>query len=159
MLLVALFLPELGSYTDQYTVAALIPHVLSMGLILWEPFFVYGWLQLRFERAFGVIPGILLAGGSFGLYHVGTYSMVGVMELAFFGAMFAVIFHIGRSNLLALWPLTWAVAASIGTLGRFEYDWWAVGTSLLLLVVTAIGIHAIVRKRDRSGDLMGESPN
>ncbi|MBU4535077.1 MAG: hypothetical protein KKF16_04465 [Euryarchaeota archaeon] len=37
----------------------LIPHFLTNGLILWEPFFIFSWLQLRFDQAFGIIPGIL----------------------------------------------------------------------------------------------------
>ena len=32
-----------------------VPHVLYCMIVLWEPFFVYSWLQLRFERAFGMV--------------------------------------------------------------------------------------------------------
>jgi hypothetical protein len=53
----ALFWPQLQRVVAQQPDTDLLPLLLANGLILWEPFFVYGWLQLRFERAFGVIPG------------------------------------------------------------------------------------------------------
>jgi hypothetical protein len=46
--------------------ASLLPQILVNGLMLWEPFFVFSWLQLRFERAFGILPGILLPGIAMG---------------------------------------------------------------------------------------------
>ena len=56
---------------------------------MWEPFFVYGWLQLRFERAFGVIPGIALAAVCFGAYHIGTFPLSGVVTLLGLGVFLA----------------------------------------------------------------------
>ncbi len=49
---------------------SLLPQILANVFMLWEPFFVFGWLQLRFERAFGILPGILLAGIAMGTYHL-----------------------------------------------------------------------------------------
>jgi len=51
-----------------------LPHLLFNAVCFWEPFFVYGWLQLRFDRAFGIVPSVILAGLSFTAYHVGSYS-------------------------------------------------------------------------------------
>src|SRR5829696_4590917 len=53
--------PQLQQIVAQHPGTDLVPLLLANGLILWEPFFVYGWLQLRFERAFGIFPGIGLA--------------------------------------------------------------------------------------------------
>jgi hypothetical protein len=62
-----------------------LPQVLFNGVILWEPFFVHAWLQLRFDRAFGIVPGILLAGLSFAAYHTGTYPPSGLIILLISG--------------------------------------------------------------------------
>lgn len=131
----------------------LLVHVLAMGLIVWEPFFVHCWLQLRYERAFGPLPGILLAGGSFGLYHVGTFSLALVLELALVGIVSAVVFRIVYQNLLVLWPLYWAIAASIGTLeGGVTFGWLAVVSWAVILVVTGIGVWMVAREGAESAD-------
>lgn len=116
----------------------LIPHFLTNALILWEPFFIFSWLQLRFDKAFGIIPGILLAGISLGAYHIGTYPMPEVVTLALFGILFAIIFRI-TSNLLIMWPLTWSTASAVGTLkGGFLLGWNDVMfTSIILLLQLA----------------------
>lgn len=120
--------------------ADLLPQLVFNGLILWEPFFVYGWLQLRFERAFGMLPGILLAGACFGAYHLGTYPLPAVAMLIGFGIFYAVLFRLTK-NLLTLWPLIWSINSSIGTLqGGFYFGWGDVGmyAAVLLLQVAAI---------------------
>lgn len=38
--------------TYSFYGSALIPHFLTNALILWEPFFIFCWLQLRFDKAF-----------------------------------------------------------------------------------------------------------
>ncbi|MBI5679645.1 MAG: hypothetical protein HZC47_01930 [Methanobacterium sp.] len=120
----------------------LIPHFLTNALILWEPFFIFCWLQLRFDKAFGIIPGILLAGISLGAYHIGTYPMAEVVVLALFGILFAAIFRI-TSNLLIMWPLTWSTSSAVGTLkGGFLLGWNdVIMTSILLLAQIAVIIY------------------
>jgi hypothetical protein len=112
---------------------------------MWEPFFVYGWLQLRFERAFGVIPGIALAAVCFGAYHIGTFPLSGVVTLLGLGVFFGVLFRATGGNLLALWPLTWAVTSSIGVL-EGGFGWSDVATYALLLIVQVVLIALAVRK-------------
>lgn len=153
LLLVGLTAPGVLAVMDQYTLAELIPHVLSMGLALWEPLFVHGWLQIRYENAFGTVPGILLAGGSFGLYHLGTYPVAGVVALASFGCLYAIAFRAARWNLLALFPLTWAVGATAGTIGQFSYGWWDALTWLVLLLVSAAGLWWLARTATDSASL------
>lgn len=115
--------------------AQLWPQLFFNGVILWEPFFVYGWLQLRFERAFGLLPGILLAAVSFGAYHLGTYPLANVIGLGIFGVVFGVLFRTTR-NLLVLWPLTWSLCSSIGTLqGGMHFGWNQVVLYGIILVV------------------------
>jgi len=117
------------------------PHVLFNAVILWEPFFVYSWLQLRFDRAFGIMPGVLLAGLSFAAYHIGTYPPSGLIVLLIWGLVYAAIFRL-TSNLLIVWPFVWAVASSIGTLmGSMQFTWnqVAIWSVILLIQLAFIG--------------------
>ncbi len=130
----------------------LLPHVVGNGLVFWEPFFVHGWLQLRFERAFGVIPGILLAAACFAAYHVGTYPLEIVQRFFIAVAIHAALFRITR-NLLTVWPLTHAITSATGTLrGAFIFDWTAdaVRAGLLAVEFAAIAAMAWYARRHRA---------
>ena len=145
-----LFWPQLQSVVAQQPDTDLLPLLLANGLILWEPFFVYGWLQLRFERAFGIIPGIGLAAVCFGAYHLGTFPLSGVGSLVLLGVFFGVLFRMAGGNLLALWPLTWAVTSSIGVLeGGFGLGWSDIAAYALLLIVQVAAIALMARHVDR----------
>ncbi len=123
--------------------ASLLPQILVNGLMLWEPFFVFGWLQLRFERAFGMLPGILLAGIAMGAYHLGTFGLSGVLIMVVFGISFVAVFRVTR-NLLSMWPLTWAICASIGTLsGGIFFHWSEVFIYAMILAIQLVGITII----------------
>lgn len=141
-------LPTVLEAAEQTPGAELAPHLLVNGLILWEPFFVFGWLQLRFERAFGILPGIALAALCFGAYHLGTFPLTGVVGLIAFGLVYAVLFRAAGANLLALWPLTWAVGRGIGTLqGGFAFGWGAVPGAAALLAIQIAAIVLFVYRR------------
>jgi len=125
---------------------ALIPQLITNGIILWEPFFLFSWLQLRFDKAFGIIPGILLAGICLGAYHIGTYPLSMVLVLAVSGIIFAALFRI-TSNLLIMWPLTWSLASAEGTLkGGFVFGWDSVVFSGAILVVQVACILYLIKK-------------
>lgn len=129
--------------------ADLLPQLVFNGLILWEPFFVYGWLQLRFERAFGMLPGIVLAAACFGAYHLGTYPLSAVGMLVVIGLIYAVLFRMTK-NLLTLWPLVWSVGSSIGTLqGGFYFGWNEIGTYAIILLVQVVAIAWMIWHRRR----------
>lgn len=133
--------------------ANLIPHFLTNALILWEPFFIFCWLQLRFDKAFGIIPGILLAGLSMGVYHIGTYPMPEVIGLALFGVLFAAIFRI-TSNLLIMWPLTWSTSSAVGTLkGGLLLGWNDAFLAIVVLIIQIAIIYYLGVKTaiDREG--------
>jgi hypothetical protein len=129
------------------------PQLIYNGLIFWEPFFVFGWLQLRFDRAFGLVPGVVLAGICFAAYHLGTYPPSGVAVLAVVGVFHAVLFRMTK-NLLTVWPLPWAIVSSIGTLqGNMHFGWNAVALYAVVLLVQAIAIAALIllRRHPRNG--------
>ena len=112
-----------------------LPHVLFNAVILWEPFFVHAWLQLRYDRAFGIVPGVLLAALSFAAYHIGTYPPAGLIILLVWGLFYAVVFRL-TSNLLTLWPLLWCVGSSIGTLmGGMQFTWSQVAIWSVVMLI------------------------
>ena len=112
-----------------------LPQVLFNAVILWEPFFVFSWLQLRFDRAFGIVPGVLLAGLSFTAYHIGTYPSAMLLVLLIIGLIYAVIFRL-TSNLLIVWPFIWSVASSIGTvMGGMLFTWKQVAIWSVILLI------------------------
>ena len=117
----------LGWDTYRYTIVtlnltfsrALVP-LLAMTLAVgfFEAVFFRGWLQLRFEAAFGVVPGLLLAALCYSVYHVG-YGM-GVQEMLFLfglGLTFGAFFRLTK-NVFVLWPFYTPVGSLYTNLGE-----------------------------------------
>jgi membrane protease YdiL (CAAX protease family) len=84
----------------------LIPLIaLALTIGFFEALFWRGWVQLRLEEAFGILPGIVLGAALYAVYHIG-YGMP-ISEIAFLfviGLMFAVVFRLTK-NVFILWPL------------------------------------------------------
>lgn len=84
----------------------LLPLVaLTLAIGFFEAVFWRGWVLLRLEEMFGIIPAILLGSAAYALYHIG-YGM-GTNEITFLffiGVMFAVAFRLTK-NILVLVPL------------------------------------------------------
>ena len=146
-----------GLLTLDLSTAALIPHVLTVGLMLWEPFFVHGFLQIRFERAFGPVPGIALAAVAFALFHVGSVALVGLLALGLFGLLHAVFFRVFDRNLLVLWPIWWAVGSAQGTadVSEIMLGWEEASAYVVILLVAGIAIYAVARSRKLTGKGLG----
>jgi membrane protease YdiL (CAAX protease family) len=84
----------------------LIPLIwLSLTIGFFEALFWRGWVLLRLEEAFGIIPAILLGSILYALYHVG-YGMPldEIVFLFFIGLLFAVTFRLTK-NIFILWPV------------------------------------------------------
>jgi len=83
-------------------VVPLIAMTLVVGLF--EAVFFRGWLQLRFEEAFGLVPSLILGALCYSLYHVG-YGMTWdeMLFLFGFGLVFAAFFRLTK-NVAVLWP-------------------------------------------------------
>jgi hypothetical protein len=78
---------------------------LALAIGFFEAVFWRGWVLLRLEEAFGIIPAILLGSILYALYHVGYGMPASEMVFLFFiGVLFAVIFRLTR-NVFILWPL------------------------------------------------------
>lgn len=109
-------------------------HLAANFLVLWEPFFVFGWLYLRWERAFGWLPAIVLTGLGFVLQHLGSVPLAAAAGFGIFAIMFASVFALVR-NLAVLWPLFYPVASGIGTLqAGFAMGWADAAISAVLLL-------------------------
>lgn len=124
-----------------------LPHLLGNLVVLWEPLFVFGWLFLRWERAFGWLPAIGLVGAGFALQHVGSVPLAAALSFGAFALAFAVVFALVR-NLLILWPLFYPVASGIGTLqSGIAMGWEDVVIGAVLLVVQLAIIALVWRTR------------
>lgn len=97
-------------YMNQYGIGSDTLPSLLLGVVgLREIFFCFGWLQLRFEEAFGIIPTIALASLGYSLYHLG-YPGIPVPAISGFfilGLFFAAIFRFTKNLLILLpaWPI------------------------------------------------------
>jgi len=83
----------------------LIPLIsLSLAIGFFEAIFWRGWVQLRLEKSFGIIPGIILGSLVYALYHVG-YGMPWeeIKFLFFIGLMYATTFRLTK-NIFILFP-------------------------------------------------------
>jgi hypothetical protein len=85
------------------TQVPLVAMALAVGLF--EAIFFRGWLQLRFEDAFGPVPGLILGALCYSLYHIG-YGMTANELLFLFGLglTFGAVFRLTK-NVFVLWPI------------------------------------------------------
>lgn len=77
---------------------------LAIAIGFFEAFFWRGWVLLRLEEAFGLIPAVILGSVLYAFYHIG-YGMP-MTEIAFLfiiGVLYAVTFRITK-NIFLLWP-------------------------------------------------------
>jgi hypothetical protein len=155
-LLVSVFLGgfSLWDYHRSFGISvAMIPSLIVGIYALWEIVFVCGWLQLRFEEAFGIIPGIILAPLCGSLYHIGyghpDFSVLAGMFIA--GVFGAVIFRFTK-NILILWPFFMPIASLRGfKMGGFSPDWTTAAGGAVCLVLMLISIFLFYRIQNRNG--------
>jgi len=116
---------------------------MSLMVGLFEAIFFRGWLQLRFEEAFGTVPGLLLAAGCYCLYHVGYgMTMAEMAPLFFYGLTFGAMFRLTR-NVAVCWPAYTPVGGLFTTLSDgltvpFEATYGFVLTLALMVAIIAV---------------------
>lgn len=126
-----------------------LEHLAYNLVILWEPLFVAGWLQLRFTKAFGWLPGILMATAAFALYHVGSAPPAVVATFVGSGLTYCVLMALTR-NIWTLFPLAAGVSSGIGTLqAGLSFDWTTFATGLVVLVIQVLILVAVFGRRPR----------
>lgn len=75
---------------------------------IFEMTFIYGYLRASFEKAFGIIPAILLTAAFYSFHHAGFQPEF--LHLFFVGLMYCSVYYITQ-NLLIVFPFFWAVGA------------------------------------------------
>jgi membrane protease YdiL (CAAX protease family) len=91
---------QLPSFTEFLPLVAL-----ALAIGFFEAVFWRGWVLLRLEESFGMIPAILLGSALYAVYHIGYGMPVSEMAFLFFiGVMFAVVFRLTK-NIFILWPV------------------------------------------------------
>jgi hypothetical protein len=138
--LAAVFLFALPGNFQVIDLSAPVYEIVLAAASLWAPFFVFGWLQMRFDRAFGAILGIILTGVSFAIYHIGSVGFDQVLVYLVVGLGLAVVFRLTR-NVFIVWPLAWIFNPAVSTvLVGAEIDW---GRAILYAVILVFQIGAI----------------
>jgi uncharacterized protein len=91
---------------DLPTFEQFVPLIaLALAIGFFEAVFWRGWVLLRLEAAFGILPAILLGSLLYALYHIGYAMPIDeIIFLFFIGIMFAVVFRLTKS-IFILWPV------------------------------------------------------
>jgi len=127
-----------------------MPQALAGAASIWEPLFVFGWLQLRFEKDFGVLPAVLMASACFALYHVGFGSVDMMMGQFLWAVVYATVFRLVK-NLLTVWPSLWAASSARICIGSgFCFFNWSSANFMLILFVVEIFFIAFMAYRVRT---------
>jgi hypothetical protein len=113
---------------------------------LFEAIFFRGWLQLRFEEAFGLVPSLILGALCYSLYHVG-YGMTWDEMLFLFGLglVFAAFFRLTK-NVAVLWPFYTPIGGLYTNLSEglrmpFEATYGFLLTSGLMAGALILAVH------------------
>ena len=110
ILLLLLFLSDVPPPDDfRLDMSILWVGAFFMLAVIFEMVFFYGFLRTMFERAFGIVPGVVLCAVFYSLHHVGFQPEFG--KLFVVGLIFAVVYRIGNSVLL-LYPFFVGVGAT-----------------------------------------------
>ena len=81
--------------------------------VFFELIFFYGFLRTLFEKAFGIVPGIILAALFYSFHHIGFQPEYG--KLIFVGLLYALVYRLGNSALL-LYPFFLGVGGTYDVL-------------------------------------------
>lgn len=77
---------------------------MALAVGLYENIFYRGWIQLRMEESFGILPGILLSSILYSFYHIGYGMAPGEMLFLFLiGVIYSTIFRL-TANIFILFP-------------------------------------------------------
>ena len=127
-----------------------ILYILLAGIF--ELVFFYGYLQREFEKAFGLIPSLILAAGIYSLHHVGFQPGV-YLDLFIVGLVYIGIFRLAGRHAFVLYPFGWGVGACWDVLldDRINADyfrWEGVIIYAILIAVTFFfNLHLAKKKR------------
>jgi membrane protease YdiL (CAAX protease family) len=135
----------------------LIPLIaLSLAIGFFEAVFWRGWVQLRLEEAFGLIPSIVLGSILYALYHIGYGMSWSEMQFLFVvGIVFAIVFRLTKS-ILVLWPLFQPMGQLVTlihdklTLPTISFIGFVEALAVMIIAVFVLG-RVAKKKNDRTG--------
>ncbi|OGY43525.1 MAG: hypothetical protein A2731_03795 [Candidatus Buchananbacteria bacterium RIFCSPHIGHO2_01_FULL_39_8] len=127
---------------------------LEITLGLFYAIFFHGWIQMRFEHAFGAMPAILITTILFTFHHVAYGEPISLLYMGHFvgGLILAAIFRITR-NILILWPFFISAAGLIYDLGlglRLPFEATYGYTGVLILMWLFIAVVSWKQKKEKS---------
>ena len=116
---------------------------------IFEMTFIYGYLRASFEKAFGIIPAIILTAAFYSFHHAGFQPEF--LHLFFVGLMYCAVYYITQ-NLLIVFPFFWAVGALWDVIvssdaGEEIKNFESFAIALAILALSAIWIFVIRRAR------------
>jgi hypothetical protein len=128
---------------------------MTLAVGLFEAVFFRGWMQLRFEQAFGLVPGLILAAACYSLYHVG-YGME-PQEMFFLfglGLTFGAFFRL-TSSIFVLWPFYTPIGSLFTNLSEglelpFNATYGFLLTIGLMIAVMVVGGYLTVNKKEEA---------
>jgi membrane protease YdiL (CAAX protease family) len=113
-LLLLMFLSESPIPADFHVTSAVVwKAAFVMVAVFFELIFFYGFLRTLFEKAFGIVPGIILAALFYSFHHIGFQPEYG--KLIFVGLLYALVYRLGNSALL-LYPFFLGVGGAYDVL-------------------------------------------
>ena len=121
---------------------------------VFEMTFIYGFLRMSFEKAFGIIPSILLTSVFYSLHHAGFQPEF--MHLFLVGLMYCTVFYFTK-NMLVIFPFFWGVGALWDVLVSSEAGDEIknpVSFGIALVILFASVIWVLFRKWRRSSNVV-----
>ena len=138
-LLLTMFLNDVPLPADFRLDASVLWRMLFIMIAgVFEVVVFYAFQRTYFERAFGIIPAILLAAAFYSFHHIGFQPEYG--KLIMVGILYALIFRLGNSALL-IYPFFWGVGGCYDVLvqsqvvSEFVFPGWRSGILIVLLAV------------------------
>ena len=114
-----------------------------------EPFFVFGWLQTRYEKSFGIIPAIVLSASSFVLYQIGTAHLDGLAALFIVYLVLAATFALTK-NIISVWPIYWCIGSTVNVLSlNMHTEWDMIAIYAVVLVIQLGSIYYYYKKQKK----------
>ena len=113
-LLLLMFLSESPIPADFSLTASIVwKGAFVIVAVFFELIFFYGFLRTLFEKAFGIVPGIVLTALFYSFHHIGFQPEYD--KLIFVGLLYALVYRLGNSALL-LYPFFLGVGGTYDVL-------------------------------------------
>ena len=109
MVLLIMFISENDSNTVTFSEKSIYAIVYIFSAGIFEMLFIYGFLRYQFEKAFGIIPSVILTSAFYSLHHAGFQPEF--LKLFFVGILYISVFYLTR-NIFCIFPFFWGVGAT-----------------------------------------------